>query len=941
MSIQKDYLLLPSDRDFIEFFNERHGIKISEKEYQEIALQYHIVEQDWKKRLANDETVVFYDVQDGRVVAIVAFAAIGFFAAPLLGVGALTGALIGASIGYRLFGGNQQQQKQKQNKNNSKDQQVTPTFGFNSAPGVTPIGGTVPLVFTNKVENPNGGVRISGVVIYSNVNTFGGVQRLYTKYGICAGRINFINENKILINGQPRDNFFTNEIQTYTRLGTDTQAYVDGFSTYYSQCVTLSNNNQLGISKKGKHIGGNITGTTITVSSDDIDNFIPSENYNANGQDFRIVSKNPNNNTLQTDKVITLGNNTDIFGLNSITYTTSKKCSEIQLNFVANLWARNADNDLLQHGILFAVYVDTVFVGRFIFASKTESDIRRQIKIKNLAITKHKIQIFAINGTDSANGVYYCSDGQQMTEVDTGIVVQNRVVFIEYEQSPNVSLNVSQINAIVDLNKKQTSSDRGAVVQLTTVNEIIYPSNLGHSYLSNNKGIVTASLIATASNRLQSDPSPSWLIEGGCLGRSHLAAGVANNNSTPNQLQDISANFLNDTIQPNLSILRNLDKGVESSITTFTNNTITTSQQLYWTVGDRYLVYNPDQSLCRFPDIYVWSLTSKRGGLGAMLPGTQIADYFIDYPTIVAARKFCVINNFFWDGVVDDNVNWQQWASTESMASLLFPTRYGGKFGLIPEGSKAPVALFNASNILPDTYSEEYAPEQKLNCVHLTYTDNSDDVPREKTITVMTNNVYFGVDTLFAESLKFESITNEAQAIKIAQVFLKSRLLQDRVIRFDTALQGYLIREGDFIIVQHLTTEIEKECSGFVLESISYNNGTQKILLSAPSQIGLNAQYSAAVYRLETGTLQNNLVCYGIKEGNPSQNLIQIEGLTSELKPARDGFTGDYVIIGKDIPYRKTYRVQQIDPKENGSVSITAVLWNADILDASDLATIN
>jgi hypothetical protein len=940
MSTQK-YLLLPSDYAFIEHLKENHDIELTEDDFKQISLFYNQTSQTWERRLANDPHSTYFEVRNGKVLAVVAFAAVGFFLAPVLGLGALTGALLGASIGWKLAGGGNNRNNTGKS-SNAKEERAAQTFGFNSAPSVTPIGGVIPLVFTNQYLNPKGGARTGGVILHSSIDTFGGIQRLLAIYGLCLGEVGEVSESNILINGQPRTNFFANEITTIIRNGTDNQQNINSFSTY-SQCISVVNNNQLGITKRGKHIGASSTSTNLLfVNADEFDNYVPTDIYLINSQEFTIINKNSSNNSIQTDRQLNVNTNNEIFSLYRTKYETSKKCSEIQLNLVSNLWGRDSNNALLQHGILFSCIVDGALVGRFLLSNKSEIDVRRRIIIKNLLFQKHKIELQPLNSTSNASNIYPISDIQQVTRINTGVFFGNKEVQIEYENASNVSLSVSQINSIIDLNKTQTSNDRGAVTQLTTVNEIVYPVDLGQEFRSNYKGVCIAALIAQSSNRLQADPTPSWKLKRGLSGRVHLSTGIANNSSTSDLLVDITANFLADSLViSNDLIIRNLDKGIEALITNFSATTVSTTNSLFWSSGDRYLIYQRNQALCYFPDIYVWTLTSNRGGLGSLLRGVQMADYFIDYESIVESRKFCVGNGFFWDGAIEQQINWAQWATFESTASLLFPTRIGGKFGLIPEGSKNPVALFNASNILPDSYSEEYAPIQKLNCVHITYTDNSDNISKEKTVSIMTNVAYFGNEAIFSESLKFESITNEYQAARVGEIFLKSRLLQDRVISFSTALQGFSIREGDFIIVQHLTTEIEKECSGFVLESISYNAGTQKIILSSPSPIGIGSQYSAAVYRLESGSVQQNLTCLGIKEGNPARNVIQIQGLTEALQVPRENYTGDYVIIGKDTTRRRTYRTQEVKPNDDGSVTITAVLWVPEILSTDGLITIN
>jgi hypothetical protein len=927
--------LLPADKALLEILKFNHNVELTEEDLKVLNAFHWQMSLETETRLANDPNSVYYDTKNGKVVGFLAFAAVGFFAAPLLGVASITGVLIGASIGWRLFMSNRQQS----NKNTRSAQ----TFGFDSAPSVVPLGDTIPLIFCNREINPNGGVRTSGAILNSRVNTFGGVQNLLALYTLGVGQIGNIDQSEVLINGQPRDNFFVDEFSTFVKDGVLNQELDSADFPYYSQTQSASNNNQFGVDKRGKPENSVSNKNYLDIEDEEVfETFVPADRYICNGQEFRIINRDVDKKRLYLNRNISAGTGDNIYAIYQAKYSTSKKCTEIHLNLLAQLWARDSSSNLKLHAIAADVYVDEQRVCRIYMQNKSEASIRRRLILTNLTYAYHTIKIIPLVSVDSSLPLLRLGDNKNIRTHNSGVTINGKEVLVQYEQKNGYSISSSTANSKLTFDgKEQVSSDRNAPCQLTTVCEIVKPSDLGHSQMCDYKGLTLTAVNALASNRLQGDPSPNWFITKGIIGRVHLAANVANGSSSGNTLTDLTGNFISNGITTS-HFLRNLDKQIESQITNVSSNSLTTATSLNWSQGDRYLVYDFD-SLVYFPDIYVHTLTSKQGGLGSILPGDYLADFFVDYPSIVKSRKFCVSNKYFWDGAIAQSIPWSQFATQESLGSLLFPSRFGGRFGLVPEQYNEPVALFNASNIIENSYSEDYAPKQRLNCVHVTFKDGSDKRFRERTVSIMTQAAFSGNEPLFPESLKLDSVTNEYQAVKVAQVYLKTRLLQSRTISFSTGLQGFGIREGDLIIVQHISTEIDKESSGFVTQVIDFGGGANRVRLSTPFKGGLTGDYSASVLRLADGSIQRSLGCQAVRieENGVFTNWLEIYGLSASLSASRENFSGDYVVIGKDITSRRTYRVSKIEPQEDGSVNITAVLWVADMLSPNGLVTVN
>ena len=75
------------------------------------------------------------------------------------------------------------------NDRRSRQQRFSPSFGFNGAPELAAYGDPVNLVYTSKEINPDGGVRTSGSLIWSSINSFGSTQFMQLLFVLGASRI--------------------------------------------------------------------------------------------------------------------------------------------------------------------------------------------------------------------------------------------------------------------------------------------------------------------------------------------------------------------------------------------------------------------------------------------------------------------------------------------------------------------------------------------------------------------------------------------------------------------------------------------------------------------------------------------------------------------------------------------------------------------------------
>ena len=637
-------------------------------------------------------------------------------------------------------------------------------------------------------------------------------------------------------------------------------------------------------------------------------------------QQFRITSKTEATFMLNVTPQVRVDPEDVIYSYLRAKYTTTKRVSELHLNVLFELWARDDKNELMYHGALFDLYLRKksvatfTFVQRFLVKANNPNGVRRSIKIKNLALDKYVLELRPVPLIGDSSTVQVRALGNDSTNL-TVFTANGYTLQIEDGGIQGVE-DVQQCTGYDD--KEQVSTQNKPSGLITSINEIVQPNtiNVTGSLWPKDPFLQIEIMGTQALNG--SAPNTQPVINQGVECPMHLAAGIAGQTSNGTLLNDISANF--NEIAGGY-IIRNLTRHTESTIVNTSQTSITSNVSLNWQGGDRYLVYRIDSSNY-LPDIAIFKLRQSKNNWTQ-----RHLDSYVDYPRIVSARQSCVENNFYWDGLLNTNDPWPQWVYQECVSCLLYPVEIDGRYGFVPERQEITRGIYNAFNTR--NYKEEYVPlsERALNTVTVTYTDGSDAKFKDKTITVMTQAAYNGQEDPVEESLQLKAITREAQAIRVAQVRIKSKQLQTKTISFETDTQGVYHAPGDLFIIQHAYTAYQKELSTMVAavdgEYVQVHN-------DIPTELG--PTYKAAVlYRID-GSIQENLTVNLDREG-----WIKLQGVNqSKLQ------VNDLINIGIDTQKRLTYRCSKntIDHKQR-TCQIEAVLWSHDILNADELVTVN
>ena len=184
--------LLPYEYQLIE------TLGVSKEEYLDFVAQQHIYE-DTKNGTA-------LDISNGPVVAII-----------LAVVGILFQV---ASVLLMPKPRMPQVAEQREGAEQTRDQRLSPRLGFNSSQELATYGQSVPIVYTNVSHNNSGGVRVSTMLLWSAILSFGNNQFMRLMMTIAASNVGNIDPERTALGQFPaKDLVFSNVWQYYNANG--------------------------------------------------------------------------------------------------------------------------------------------------------------------------------------------------------------------------------------------------------------------------------------------------------------------------------------------------------------------------------------------------------------------------------------------------------------------------------------------------------------------------------------------------------------------------------------------------------------------------------------------------------------------------------------------------------------------------------------------------
>jgi hypothetical protein len=178
--------LLPYEYDLID------ALGVSKEEYLDFVAQQHIYE-DPKQGTA-------LDVRNGIEVAIVL---------------AVVGILFQVASILLMPKPKAPKEQQQQGTPQTRDAVLAPRIGFNGAQDLAVYGDTVPLVYTNTAQNPNGGVRVASLLLWSAILSFGNHQFMRLMMTIGAASIARIDPDRTALGQFPAKDLVASSVWQY------------------------------------------------------------------------------------------------------------------------------------------------------------------------------------------------------------------------------------------------------------------------------------------------------------------------------------------------------------------------------------------------------------------------------------------------------------------------------------------------------------------------------------------------------------------------------------------------------------------------------------------------------------------------------------------------------------------------------------------------------
>ena len=224
-----------------------------------------------------------------------------------------------------------------------------------------------------------------------------------------------------------------------------------------------------------------------------------------------------------------------------------------------------------------------------------------------------------------------------------------------------------------------------------------------------------------------------------------------------------------------------------------------------------------------FPEIAYALLTDERIGAGQLIGAASV-----DKDAMELAAKFCLANDFYWDGVIAENLNLREFIFSNAGFILCDFTIKGGKFALVPSlpyGSDKTIkqdgkpdirALFTDSNMRAMRVTF-LSPEQRqmFKAVMMYRQEKENGFAETRTMTIRLKS---GTASDPIEEFDMTQFcTSEKQARWFGRIALKLREKVDHGITFETTPQSAMnLQPGEYFKVASKVTHTDRFQSGSV-----------------------------------------------------------------------------------------------------------------------------
>jgi hypothetical protein len=316
-----------------------------------------------------------------------------------------------------------------------------------------------------------------------------------------------------------------------------------------------------------------------------------------------------------------------------------------------------------------------------------------------------------------------------------------------------------------------------------------------------------------------------------------------------------------------------------------------------------------DSSTSFAPDIFLDTITDTVDGIGrfAKVEGIDLAKLWV-------AKEFCRVNQLFMDGVIAEQTPWRQFWAEIAPFSLLEMGRIGGKETLIPAVpcaangtilNQVPIsALFNAGNILEDSYKEEfldYGTNVQDLIATVIYRDTESDgvFPRNRSVDVQLTGVTEAIAVRQTFDLS-QFVTRRNQAIMFAKLLCNQRRHIRKAIEFRTFPTDSVLSPGAYIYTDIGQAQWNNIYSGAVQAGGALNTPISNVI---------NGTYSVLLW----------------KSGQPS--VISLNGISviNNVATGLAAYEDWLFVLGTNVKSKRVFRITEVQMDEEGEVSVKAV----------------
>jgi hypothetical protein len=319
------------------------------------------------------------------------------------------------------------------------------------------------------------------------------------------------------------------------------------------------------------------------------------------------------------------------------------------------------------------------------------------------------------------------------------------------------------------------------------------------------------------------------------------------------------------------------------------------------------------EGTCYAPDIFADTVLDGTNGIKSFANANAV-----DWQQLALAKRFCINNGLgcqmFMDGVFADRRGWREFWAEAAPYSLLEFARINGKETLVPalpvtaDGRATTAltisALFNESNILEDSYKEEY----------LDYGDNTKDIVVTVIYREITDDEVFARNTSVTLALAdtdmndavwqtfdlSDWVSQRQQAVLYGRMLCQQRRHVARSVEFRTVPTDSPVQPGSYIFVDIGLKRWDSVRTGMVQEGG---------VLDMPLTVGVaDGTYTVMTY--------NSTSDPQVHDGVVISNGVAT-GLNAE--------PGSLFVLGNSSDAKRVFRVIDVSMSEDAEITVRAM----------------